>query len=245
MSRPITRRAGPRYPRTEDDSASSHSGGKSQRLSLKGVAANVAHKDAWHRRHQGTRSVEGATVVGQDFVGDPIALGPGGDIGVVCPSVKSHPTPEYAWEGVELALSSTNAVEHQSLPYDPASRRLFGVPIVATVSAAQAWLMCWPPTRWWSTPTARVSGCIGRRRPTAMTSREPHPSSVRGSVRHLGAKPVGRRLLRADGLMTPVGRLSSSRFSANPTGPNPRSGFGGESARDRGTGRRKTTAPLP
>ena len=24
------------------------------------------------------------------------------------------------WEGVELALSSTNAVEHLSLPYDPA-----------------------------------------------------------------------------------------------------------------------------
>jgi len=50
--------------------------------------------------------------------------------------VESHPTPEYAWEGVELALSSTNAVEHLSLPYDPASRRLFGVPIVATVSEA-------------------------------------------------------------------------------------------------------------
>ena len=35
-----------------------------------------------------------------------------------------------------LALSSTNAVEHLSLPYDPASRRLFGVPIVGTVSQA-------------------------------------------------------------------------------------------------------------
>jgi hypothetical protein len=50
-------------------------------------------------------------------------------------AVKSHPTPEYAWEGVELALSSTNAIEHL-LPYDPASRRLFGVPVVATVSEA-------------------------------------------------------------------------------------------------------------
>ena len=40
------------------------------------------------------------------------------------------------WESVELALSSTNAVEHLSLPYDTASRRLFGVPIV--VSNAQA-----------------------------------------------------------------------------------------------------------
>ena len=51
-------------------------------------------------------------------------------------AVKSHLTPEYAWEGVERALSSSNAVEHLSLPYDPASRRLFGVPIVATVSEA-------------------------------------------------------------------------------------------------------------
>ena len=73
---------GPRYSRTEDDSASSHSGDKSRRLSLKSMAANVAHKDAWQRRHQGTRSVEGATVVDQDFVEDPIALGPGGDIAV-------------------------------------------------------------------------------------------------------------------------------------------------------------------
>ncbi|MET0997048.1 MAG: hypothetical protein ABWY20_24605 [Mycobacterium sp.] len=40
------------------------------------------------------------------------------------------------WEGVELALSSTNAVEHLSLPYDPASLRLFGVPVVSTVSEA-------------------------------------------------------------------------------------------------------------
>jgi len=51
-------------------------------------------------------------------------------------AVKSHPTPEYAWEGVERALSSMNAIEHLSLPYDPASRRLFGVPIVATVRQA-------------------------------------------------------------------------------------------------------------
>ena len=33
-------------------------------------------------------------------------------------------------------MSSTNAVAHLSLPLRPASRRLFGVPIVATVSEA-------------------------------------------------------------------------------------------------------------
>jgi HK97 family phage major capsid protein len=40
------------------------------------------------------------------------------------------------WEAVELALSSTNAIEHLSLPYDPATRRLFGVPIVSSIIQA-------------------------------------------------------------------------------------------------------------
>ena len=160
-----------RYTRTEDDSASSHSGDKSRRLSLKGMAANVAHKDAWHRRHQGTRSVDGATVVGQGLVENPIALGPGADIAVACPTVKSHPTPEYAWEGVDLAPSSTNAIEHLSLPYDPASRRLFGVPIVATVSQALEWDTSWHAKPSWSTPTPSASACSGRRHPAPMTFR--------------------------------------------------------------------------
>jgi hypothetical protein len=38
------------------------------------------------------------------------------------------------FETVELAVSTTNAVEHQGLPYDAAARRLFGVPIATTVS---------------------------------------------------------------------------------------------------------------
>jgi HK97 family phage major capsid protein len=41
-----------------------------------------------------------------------------------------------AWETVELALASTNALEHLSLPYEPSSRRLYGVPVVVTVSEA-------------------------------------------------------------------------------------------------------------
>ena len=36
-----------------------------------------------------------------------------------------------------LARTSSNVIEHLSLlPYDPASRRLFGVPVVATVNEA-------------------------------------------------------------------------------------------------------------
>lgn len=40
-------------------------------------------------------------------------------------SLVLHPTD---WEDVELALASSNAIEHMSLSYDPATRRLFGVP---------------------------------------------------------------------------------------------------------------------
>ena len=100
------------------------------------MAANVAHKDAWHRRHQGTRSVDGATVVGQDFVGDPIALGPGADIAVACPSGQVAPDARIRLGRRGAGTVVHKAIEHLSLPYDPASRRLFGVPIVATVSEA-------------------------------------------------------------------------------------------------------------
>jgi hypothetical protein len=44
-------------------------------------------------------------------------------------SVVLHPDD---WEGIELAISSVNAIEHMSLPYDAASRRLYGVPVVVT-----------------------------------------------------------------------------------------------------------------
>ena len=52
-----------------------------------------------------------------------------------------NPSPAFVltpadWEGVELALSSQAAIEHQGLPYEPATRRLFGVPV--TTSNAQA-----------------------------------------------------------------------------------------------------------
>ena len=75
--------------------------------------------------------------------------------GYAAGSLVLHPTD---WEGVELARTSSNAVEHLSLPYYPASRRLFGVPVVSTVSRPPAWDTCWRPMRWWSTPTPRGVG---------------------------------------------------------------------------------------
>jgi hypothetical protein len=72
---------------------------------------------------------------------------------------------------VELALSSTNAVEHLSLPYDLASRRLFGVPIVATVSEAAGVGHVLATDAVVVDTASQVSGCSGPKRPTAMTSR--------------------------------------------------------------------------
>jgi HK97 family phage major capsid protein len=52
--------------------------------------------------------------------------------GLSAGAIVLHPSD---FELVELALSTTNAVEHQGLPYDAARRVLFGVPIATTVSA--------------------------------------------------------------------------------------------------------------
>lgn len=41
------------------------------------------------------------------------------------------------WEAIELAIASTNAIEHMSLPYDPVARRLYGVPVVITTAATE------------------------------------------------------------------------------------------------------------
>ena len=42
------------------------------------------------------------------------------------------------FETVELALSTTNAVEHMGLPFDPAQRRLYGVQVVVSTSETAA-----------------------------------------------------------------------------------------------------------
>jgi HK97 family phage prohead protease/HK97 family phage major capsid protein len=41
------------------------------------------------------------------------------------------------WELVELAVSSTNAIEHMGIPYDPVARRLYGVAVVSTNAATE------------------------------------------------------------------------------------------------------------
>lgn len=38
------------------------------------------------------------------------------------------------WEGIELLLTTTGATDVQGIPYDPAARRLFGVPVVVSVA---------------------------------------------------------------------------------------------------------------
>ena len=53
--------------------------------------------------------------------------------GYAAGSLVQHP---LDWKDVELARASSNAVEHLSLPYDPATRRLFEVSAMATVGEA-------------------------------------------------------------------------------------------------------------
>ena len=97
-----------------------------------------------------------------------------------------------------MALSSTNAIEHLSLPYDPASRRLFGVPIVATVSEAAGVGHVLARDAVVLDTDASASECSGRRHPTPMTSRRSGPAAR--PVWDLGAVPAGRGVLRFDGL---------------------------------------------
>jgi HK97 family phage major capsid protein len=51
--------------------------------------------------------------------------------GYIASAIVLHPSD---FETIELALSTTNAVEHMGLPYDPATRRLYGVPIATTIA---------------------------------------------------------------------------------------------------------------
>jgi len=53
--------------------------------------------------------------------------------GYAAGSLVQHP---LDWKDVELARASSNAVEHLSLPDDPATRRLFEVSAMATVGEA-------------------------------------------------------------------------------------------------------------
>ncbi|WP_232425761.1 phage major capsid protein [Mycobacterium sp. JS623] len=53
--------------------------------------------------------------------------------GYTASAIVLHPSD---FEAIELLLSTTNAVEHLSLPYNPAQRRLYGVPIATTISQA-------------------------------------------------------------------------------------------------------------
>lgn len=41
------------------------------------------------------------------------------------------------WEAIELQLANQNAIDYQGIPYDAATRRLFGVPVVVAVSQAE------------------------------------------------------------------------------------------------------------
>jgi hypothetical protein len=82
------------------------------------------------------------------------------------------------WEGIELALAATNAIDYQGIPYDAAARRLFGVPVVVAIAQTVASRIRWRRMRWHLTPTRRVRVCSGRRPPTPMTGRRTSSAPV-------------------------------------------------------------------
>ena len=53
-------------------------------------------------------------------------------VGLTPAAIALHPSD---FEAVELGIASADAVTYNGLPYDPAARRLFGVPIATTISA--------------------------------------------------------------------------------------------------------------
>jgi hypothetical protein len=93
--------------------------------------------------------------------------------GVACPSGQVAPDARIRLGRRGPRTVVHKAIEQLSLPYDPASRRLSGVPIVATVSQAagvrHVLAVDAVATRW-------VSGCSGRRTPTT-------PASPRNLIR--------------------------------------------------------------
>ncbi len=82
-------------PLSHDDLSSSGSGFKSRRLSFKGMGAQVAAK----MLPDGTKVLapSTATVVGQEFVRDPVALGQVAQPLLDVLSTKQHTSAEYAY----------------------------------------------------------------------------------------------------------------------------------------------------
>lgn len=75
------------------------------------------------------------------------------------------------WEGVELALSSTNSVEHQGLPpYNPATQALFGGPVVVSLAEAAGVGTYWRRAQSLWTRTSAGSTLVGRKAPRRICS---------------------------------------------------------------------------
>ena len=84
-------------------------------------------------------------------------------------------------------------MEHLSLPYDLASRRLFGVPIVATVSeAAGVGHVLATDAVVVDTDTQGVGRAVVGDVQHRRLREEPDPRPVRGPVRHQRAVSAGR-----------------------------------------------------
>ena len=124
-----------------------------------------------------------------------------------------HPTD---FEDVALALSAQNAIEHLGLPYNPANRQLYGVPVVTANAQAAGPDTYSPATQSLWTPTRAVSTCNGRRMlpPTRLA----RTSCLRGAkvVMRQRIQPAGCGVAGPHRVKTrPSGRVAYS-LSARP-----------------------------
>ena len=81
---------------SHDDLSASGAGGKSRRLSFKGLGTKVA-THMLGVDGQKALAPSGATIVGQEFVRDPVALGQVAQSLLDVLPVKQHASPEYAY----------------------------------------------------------------------------------------------------------------------------------------------------
>ena len=135
--------------------------------------------------------------------------------GYTAGAIVLHPSD---WEGVELALSSTNAVEHLSLPYDPASQAAVRCADRGHRErgrrrgprAGHAMPSC-------SKPARTVSGCSDRENSSADgISKNLIRARCEGRFGTSVLSPLGVVSCDLTTRGTPGGWLSPSRFSATP-----------------------------
>ena len=123
------------------------------------------------------------------------------------------------FEGIELALSTVNAVEHMSLPFDAAARRLWGTPLVVTnaVAAGTAYSLA-SGGRTQHRQSRRASRMV-RDEQRRRLVKEHDSGALRRALRDKRFRAARRRRLRSDAVRDAWRAAVFIRFSCGPPTP--------------------------